>query len=59
MQLQMLGLPFFTCAASDFDAGRTGASYNITKLIPTCISPQPAFPIQHKADIGLANKGQT
>ena len=39
-----LGLALFACAASDFDAGRMGASYDITKLIPTCISPPPAFP---------------
>ena len=31
--------------ALDFDAGRMGASYEITKLITTRISPPPAFPI--------------
>ena len=41
----VLGLPCFAWAASDFDAGCMGASYDITKLIPICISPPPAFPI--------------
>ena len=50
----LLGLPWFACAASDFDAGRMGFYCDITSENPTCISPPPAFPIQHKADIGLS-----
>ena len=48
-----VGLAKFAWAESDFDAGCMGASYGITKFIPTFISPPLAFPIQHKANIGL------
>ena len=47
-------LPTVPWAASDFDAGRMGASHEINNWIPTHISPPPALPIQHKADIGLS-----
>ena len=51
-----LGLAWFACAASDFDAGRMGVYCDITSENPTHISPPPAFPIQPKADIGLSVK---
>ena len=35
-----------------------GASYGITKLIRTQVTPPPAFPIQNKANIGLVLDGK-
>ena len=37
----LLGWPWFAKAASDFDAGGMGASYDVTNLILTCISSPP------------------